>query len=309
MAAATASEPEVLDSLRGREVNECWMFRPSPPVFILLGRSGDLIQMIPCFHAIFERTGMKPQVIVSREYAGVFDGVSYVKPYPIPDHWWKGISKARQIAESLGGNAVVPQWWNDDPTHTRMINEACKGNFVLQCHGNEWGVDVAAWPDYGTSMASRCGFTREEWLSLPLVFDRRSPVREERLWARVVGNEARPVILYNFGGISSPFTFLPEVTNTMRLKFGRQFRFVDLSKVMAERIYDMLGLYDRARGLLTSDTATLHLAAGSATPYVAFLVNGWTGSIPKGNCVFNCRYSETPAKLQQVMAILERWGA
>jgi hypothetical protein len=264
--------------------------------------------MFPCFLAIHQRTSTKPVVIVSTEYAGVFDGISYAEPYKLREHWWQGVPKARHIAETVFGNGIVPQWWNDDPTHIRMINEATQGNFVLQCHGHDWGVDVSKWPDYGTSMASRCGFTREEWLQLPLVFDRRDANREEALAKMVLANETRPVVLYNFVGNSSPFQFAPEVINTMRNQFGRRFRFIDLAPIRGQRIYDLLGLYDRAVGLLTSDTATLHLAPASRIPYISFTVDSWSTSVPKGNCVLHVKYNSTPRRLPEVMQAIASWS-
>lgn len=277
------------------------------PCFVLLGRYGDLIQMFPCFLAVYERTGVKPRVVVSHEYASLFDGISYSDPCPIRAHWWQGVPEARALAQTLSEGVVVPQWWNDDPAHTAMLNEATKGNFTLQCHGNKWGVDIAKWPDYGSSMASRAGFTREEWLALPLVFDRRSPGREEELYKSVAGRETRPIILYNFTGNSSPFPWVPEVVNQMKTAIGRRAAFVDLGKVRASRLYDLLGLYDRAAGLLTGDTSTLHLAQASRVPYVGFTVDGWTSSIPKGNCVLHLKYSQVPGNIAKVIDTLEGW--
>lgn len=304
----------MLDSVGSQPLRSCYLFHPTAPMFVLLGRYGDIIQVLPCWREIYLRTGFKPQVMVSHEYANLFQGVSYVEPYPIREHWWMGMPKARQIAEALSPNVIVPQWWNDDPVHAKMIADSARGNFVIQCHGVQWGVDTSKWPDYGTSMAARCGFTREEWLALPLVFDQRDPDREARLWDQVVGEEDRPVILYNFSGISSPFQFAPEVTNTIRNHFGRRFRFVNLGSgsgsagVRATRIYDLLGLYDRAAGILTSDTATLHLAAASPKPYIAFRVGGWTSSVPKGNCDFACFYSEVPSNMQLILDTMGRWA-
>jgi hypothetical protein len=276
-------------------------------VFIVLGRYGDLIQMLPCFWAIYERTGFKPIIIVSTEYASVLEGVSYVQMYPIQEHWYMGVPKARQIAEETFGGGILPHWWHDDPALVRSMEGAANGGLVLQCHGHNWGVDIARWPSYGASMAERCGFTLDEWLSLPLVFDRRSKTREDELAAAVIRDKRRPLLLYNFEGVSSPFPFKPEVLNAILQHFAKDFVLLDLGKVRGKRIYDLLGLYDRAVGLITTDTATLHLAPAAAIPYVAFTVDGWTTSIPKGNCQLQIPYHDSVRLLPEVVRIVGGW--
>ena len=283
------------------------MLPQQAPIFILLGRNGDLIQMLPAFKAVFDRTGKKPIVLVSSDYSSLLEGVSYVQPYPMRVGWWDGIPVARQVAAEAFGGGIVVQWWKDDPAHIHMIPEANCTGIVLQCHGNSWGVDIGKWPDYGTSMWDRAGFTREEMISLPLVFDRRVQVREDQLAKNVLGNDKRPAILFNLGGISSPFSFTPEILNPIMNTFGRHFHLVDLSKVAAHRLFDVLGVMDRVRGIITSDTYSLHMAAGSPTPYIAFIVDGWVGSVPKGNCVWSCRYNESPRRLAEILAVIEGW--
>lgn len=263
--------------------------------------------MLPCMKAIHDRTGLKPVIIVSREYQDVLDGVSYVKAYPIAEHWWKGVPKARQIAEMTFGNAIVPRWWHDDEKHIQMIHDSSQGNFVIQCHGDSWGVPISKWPDYGTSMAERCGFSRDEWIKLPLVFDRRNKDREKKLVDHLLVNEKRPVILYNFNGVSSPFGYSGEIQRAIRNTFTRAFRFLDLGTVRAFRIYDLLGLYDRAVGLLTSDTATMHLAPASKVPYIGFTVDSWSTSVPKGNCALHVKYSQTVARMKNIIDTIATW--
>jgi len=284
------------------------MLPERPPCFVLLGRFGDAIQLLPAFKAIYERTGFKPVVIVSQDYQSIYEGVSYVEPFPIRAGWWEGVPTARKIAEARFGGGTVLPWWNDSPERISLLDSATKGGLVLQSHGHEWGVDLNRWPDYGTSMWDRAGFTREEMMSLPLVFDQRSPVREKELRNKVIGlYTSKPVLLYNFSGVSSPFGFVPEVLNPI-LKLHRHFQLVDLGKIQAHRIYDLLGLYDVATGLLTCDTSTLHLAPASKVPYIAFTVDGWTSSVPKGNCVLEVKYNSTPHRIESILQVVKSWG-
>lgn len=283
------------------------MLPSRPAAFILLGRFGDLAQMLPCWKAIFDRTGHKPVVIVTREYATILDGVTYVEPYPFDGHWWQDVPKARRIAQEAFGGGIVAQWWNDDPERIQLLEAATKGGLVLQSHGHEWGVDMHKWPDYGTSMADRCGFGREEWMSLPLVFDKRNTMREQDLVKRVFGGDPRPKLLYNFNGISSPFAFVPDILNPLMTRYGSDFHLVDLGKVHAERVFDLVALYERAVGLITSDTLTLHLAPATKIPYIAYTVGGWTRSQPRGNCVLEITYNHTPQRVEEALAVVESW--
>lgn len=289
-------------------LNRCWWVPKSPPVFVVLGRYGDLILLLPAFLEIYRRTGLKPIVIVSSEYASVLEGVSYVVPDIVKEGWWAGIPKARERGRQRYGSVVVPQWWNDAETAGDIVEDVHKeGVRVLQSHGQNWGVDMRANPDFGTSMWHRAGFTRAEMLSLPLVFDRRSPEREELLlkqWCQ----PGRKLLLYNFTGISSPFGYIPEVGRTMA-DYRTKFQMLDLGQIRAQRIYDLLGLYDKAVGLVTSDTATAHLAPATNIPTVWFTVPGWTSSVPRGNVALHIPYDQYPKRASELRPVLNQWAS
>jgi len=286
----------------------CFLVPDKPPVFCVLGRFGDVIQLLPAFKAVLDRTGFKPVVVVSREYSSVLEGVSYVEPYVLSVGWYDGIPIARKIMQEVFGGGIICRWWDDAPeiiaTLDMITNE---GGIVLQSHGHSWGVDMSKADSYGLSMWRRAGFTREEMMTLPLVFDRRKPEREHELIKKLnLHKRMKPVLLYNLVGISSPFPFVPDVLNPI-IRIASQFHLVDLSRVSAMKIYDLLGLYDIATGLITSDTSTGHLAPASKVPYIGFNIDGWTGSVWKGNCVLSVRYNETPRRVDEIMAIVEGW--
>lgn len=290
-----------------QQLDNCWWLPKHPPVFCVLGRYGDLILLLPAFLEIYRRTGKKPIVIVSNEYASVFDGVSYVTPDVVKEGWWAGIPKAREMAQRKYGHVIVPQWWNDAETAADIVEDMSRGGVrVLQSHGREWGVDTKANPDFGSSMWHRAGFSRPEMLSLPLVFDRRSPEREEALVKRHV-QPGRKLLLYNFTGVSSPFGYVPEMTRLLN-DFRNQFQILDLGQLRAERIYDLLGLYDRAAGLITTDTATAHLAPGSKVPTIWFTVPGWNSSVPHGNVALHIPYDQFPKRASEIRPVLGKWA-
>lgn len=282
-------------------LNRCWFLPKSPPVFIQLGRYGDLILLFPAFKLIHDRTGYKPVVIVSDTYANVFDGISYATPYPIKGHWFLDMPKARQIAaEKFSSDAIVPHWWNDsEPV------EIPKGPMILQCHGHGWDCDWKQYPDFATSMWLRAGFTREEMLAAPLVIDRRNRAREDELCRMHIHND-RPLLLYNFTGQSSPFGYVPELMRLLA-PYRQHFNTVDLGQIMASRIFDLLGFYDRAVGLITTDTSTAHLAPASKVPTLWLTVPGWGRSTPRGNVALHVQYDETPKRLGEIQALLEHW--
>lgn len=279
------------------------MLPRQPACFILGGRFGDIIQMLPCFLEVRRRTGKKPVVICSRDYASVLDGVSYVEPHPVDAHWYAGIPKMQEIAKAQYGGGVLMQFWQQPPLHADTIGHGGKNWIVVQCHGHNHGVELSRDPDYGSSMARRAGFSQSEWMNLPLVFDQRDAKREAEL-ARWYMSRHKPVILYNFTGKSSPFGRAAEVLNLMRRLRG--VHLVNLGELRAVRIYDVLGLFDRAVGLVTIDTSTMHLAPASQIEYLGFTVDGWTTSRPKGNCTLEIKYSKAQLRMAAIQAWLER---
>lgn len=300
----------MLDTIRGKGTDEqiavqdrCWFLPHTPPCFIQLGRYGDLLLLFPAFKLIKDRTGSTPVVIVTTTYANLFEGISYATPYQITGHWYMDMPKARAIADEKFGSAIIPHWWSANVPK----DDVPQGPKVLQCHGHEWGVDIKKYPDFGTSMWLRAGFTREEMIAAPLVFDRRNLVREEALVKQHVFND-RPLLLYNFTGVSSPFGYVPEMMRLLA-PYRQHFNMLDLGQVRAARLFDLLGLYDRAVGLVTIDTATAHLAPASRVPTVWLTVDGWGSAVPRGNVAFHCPYSQTPKHLTEIGNVLEKWKA
>jgi len=271
----------------------------TPPVFVLLGRAGDIIQLLPCFDAIHRRSGARPIVIVSKDYANVFDGVSYVRPHPIREHWWQGVPVAKAVAREVYGGGQVVQSWHEPPKHDDTIGFRGTHVAVLQSHGYNHGVNMALDPCYSLSMVRRCGFSRAEWMQLHLRFDRRNPAREGKLAEPFM--RGRPLLLFHTSGVSSPFTYTPELVNLLTARFSRYFKVVDLGRISAYRIYDLLGLMDRASFMVLSDSAPLHLAAGTQTPYVALTVDGWTSSVPKGNVQLEIKYSQFKQRIPELV--------
>lgn len=287
-----------------QRVNHCWMLPRQSTCIVQLGRFGDLLQLFPAFRLMFEHNKIEPTVMVSKEYANVFDGISYANPWVVGLDWWRGTAKARQMAEERFERTIVPQYWNDKDGVPESEAAATKLRFTA--HGRTWEVEGEA-ADYGTCMWNRLGFTRAQMLSEPLVIDRRDSLREEALFAQHVHNRTKPLLLYNFTGVCSPFGFVPEMMRLLR-DFKSRFEMVDLGVIKAQRIYDLLGLYDRAAGLITIDTATAHLANASKAPTIWLTVDSTGESIPRGNVAFHSKYSQVPKNLGNIANILTQWA-
>ena len=282
----------------------CWMVTQPKTAYLIGGRSGDVISLLPAFLEIYHRTGIKPVVCATPPYSDVLDGVSYVQSWPLTFDW-KSCETARRSLESEGFKVICPTWYNDDPNIAPTYKETTSGKTELISHGVRWMVDAGRWPDVATSMYDILGFNRLEMQRLPLVFDQRDGAREGAL-IRTTCRGKKPVLLYNFTGVSSPFPAMPEVVNQL-FSLQSQFQLIDLGKITAHRIYDLLGLYDIACGLVTSDTATLHLAPASPIPYIAFTADGWRGSVPRGNCKQEFKYIQSFTAGVQVTQIAARW--
>lgn len=246
---------------------------------VLLGRFGDIINALPILKHIND-SYTRPALVVSREFAQLLEGVSYVSA-DIVDLAYDQLLPAIRYAE-------------------RAYNHVLVG----QVHGKGWAQPRLT-ESYNMESWRQMGFLHR-WDDLAggldTVFDRRNAAREEAL-AQKIEVPGKPMILYKLDECrSSPCAECPKLIEPIRERFGKEFNLVNLSDVKAERIFDLLGLMDRARLLITIDTSILHLAAASSVPTVA-LVNPapWLGTVPRCSCVLRATYAEAPDRLRQFL--------
>lgn len=278
------------------------MLSRSDLLFIHLGKYGDLALMCPAFKAVADEMGKPPIVMVSREFASIFDGVSYVRPWVLDLHWWKGVGEAKRIAEEAGYKPCIIKWW-DMPGAAPPNPPADAEVISIRIHGREMKISAKDWDSYQASQWRYAGFTMKQMLDWPLVFDRRSPERESHLRQRYFSPDTRHILVNLSREGTSPIKPSSQIMSAI---LGTGLKVVDLSRIRAHRIYDLLGLYDHASGLITSDTSTLHLAAASKIPYIAFINDKGRGSIPKGNCILSVRYSQWPGRFGFFLEALQR---
>lgn len=250
----------------GSKKNDCCI--------ILLGRFGDIINALPIAKHIHDNYG-KPFWMVSREFASIFDGVSYVSPYVVDLHHVK-LEEAMKIAR-----------------------KEFKHVLQAQIYGGPAYPQERKTPAFNMESWRNCGFLHKfEDATWKPEFDRRSPEREEALYLKVNPGK-RPMVLVNTTkASSSPWPMGPEIledVRTLTWEQNREWLTVDLAKVTAQRIYDLLGLMDQALSLWTIDSATLHLAAASPRCPVVAITNPkeWLGSQPRCNVFRRANYDSS----------------
>jgi hypothetical protein len=221
-----------------------------------LGRIGDNINLLPVLYSE-HLAGRRPTIVTSGKYSDLFDGVSYcdVKRYsgdPVE------LSNAIGLCQGLPDLRVAQVFMH--PNETRR-----ESTYTLESY--------------------RLGRFRDLWRKFPYVIDQRDPTREQKLLENIEG----PFIGVASLGVSSPFANSEQLINGLRLRFPDH-TILDLSKVKAERIYDLLGILDRASCLVTIDTAHLWLANVAKCPTVALVNDGWRGSPPPVTATSTFRY-------------------
>lgn len=269
-------------------------------LYVQLGKTGDLLNLLPLLKVEHER-GEKPAIMVSREFAPVLDGVSYIERhiYDGPHH---EVGNACELAKKMTDNWCCTQ-----------VNASTEAviNYVYGPAGLRTAVTTSFQKE-----SWRVAGKLSEWDNQPaLAFDRRDDAREAKLVEHWMPPKFKGKhVLLSLGGVSSPFPMAQVVRELVRAKFphGTKWNLVDLAEVKAERIYDLLGLYERAHCLIATDSAPLHLArATPQLPVLAFASDNpilWNGSSWRPNHAFYCRYNDFTSRVSAFVWALDQVG-
>ncbi len=145
---------------------------------------------------------------------------------------------------------------------------------------------------------------------LPLVFDRRDKDRETALLKSldpVKGKWKKPFLLLALDGVSSPFPHSELLRELVTLRFGKDYHIIEIPK--AERIYDLLALYEQSALLIAVDSAPLHLAWACRKLPVFALTNDnptlWKGASWRPNMSWYCRYSDFPSRAVEMLEAVQ----
>jgi hypothetical protein len=256
----------------------------TPSAVILLGRNGDLMNALPIAKRLHDLDGQKPLWFVHRTYLAVLLGATYVEPHAIVCDLHR-VDIAVRLAKTKAG---------------RVINATSHGKFYKGSRDQSY--NFKAWADNGF------GDHFHDPVQYPLVFDARDPEREATLVSQFITGD-RPVLLLSLAKAkSSPFPHHALFEERIRRKWGRVFQIVDLQTVHCSRIYDLLGLMDQARILITADTATLHLATAAPTLKTICLTNDnpFLASRPRYQPVYQTSYSQALSNLECVHEAIVR---
>lgn len=245
---------KLAESYMGRQAQK--KTRMIPDVCIVqLGRFGDCINVLPIAQHIAERYA-KPHWMISKEFASLLDGVSYVIPHVVdfqPQQLQKAIAIARQEYRLI--------------LSTQIYGSEHMEHFTTESYNKEsWRVS---------------GFLHKfNDFSMRPVFDLRSVEREKSLISKL-SYRSKPLILVNVtNSISSPFEYGQLLLTIVQQWYGKKYHVVDLGNLKFERVYDVLGLMDNAAALISIDTCFLHLACASDVPTLAIVnPSRWLGTI------------------------------
>lgn len=244
--------------------------------YVQLGRIGDIINILPLMK---NALGKKTPLMVAKDYFQLLEGCSYVEPV-----LWNG-----DFADLRGALA-----WGRGFFREFKVTQ-------VYAHGMNFPRKTESFIKESYNQVNRL----QDFGRLPLVFDRRDYNREKELVHRFKGY--RPLILVAPHGHSSPFPHGFLMMDLLRSAFESEFDILDLSRIKAERFYDLLALYDVADCLVTIDTAHMHLARGSKVPTVALVTDGptpWHSTAPLTGQIMRMKYSEFVDRKEEMLAVI-----
>lgn len=236
---------------------------------VLLGRNGDIINLLPLAYRFSENDGV--EWVVSSEFAPIFRGCSYVKPH----EWRWPPDTLRSAMSRIPPDSIIAQCFKN-PDQTRHTESYTKESWRLAGYKDWFGV----------------------W---PLVFDQRDADREDDLIFKYI-RPGKKNILVATKSISSPF---PDANMLIAKIRGLDANVIDLDNIHVEHVYDLLGLFDRADLLVTVDTMHLHLARAAYCPVVALVNEGWLGSTPPPQHIAAYRYSCVKMYWDEIIDVIE----
>jgi len=246
--------------------------------FIQLGRSGDIVNVLPLMRerALIEREPI--HCYVTPEFAPILEAVSYVTPV-LFDGKFTEVRRAIATARRRRFDRIE----------------------ATQVYGNPTGLPRPA---------RNCML--EPWVragcehlyhDLPLVFDRRDREGEAAAIERLIGErDGRPILAYCLKGHSAPFPHPAELEQWMREEFT-DYQLVNLGHLVLPKVHHLLGPMELADVLLLSDSLPLHLSYAFGKPTIALLRDtvpandsrgpAWHSAEPRKHWVGSLRYSET----------------
>jgi hypothetical protein len=257
-------------------------------LYIVLGRAGDILNFLPVLKREADE-GRRAALMTTAPFTQLLEGVSYAdcieyagKP--------GDISGAVEAAKKLSSEVKVVQ--------VAGPPDEIKKHSFEKAECDSWAKEI--W-----RLSGHMAWWKD---NLPLVFDKRDTAREDAICPDYLF-ERKPTILVSTGGVSSPFHHKKILMTALRLRFKTGWKILDLGTVKAHRLYDLLGIMEKARFLVTTDSAPLHLARAVPTlPVIALQADSpglWNGSPWRPEHIWNCRYRDFPRRWPSMIEAMD----
>ncbi len=248
-------------------------------LYLQLGRAGDILNVLPLLRRDFLATGVKPSIIIGKEFSRLFEGITYAEPIV-----WGGAFE-ELIPASIHAAKIAEQ---------RGLDLVCTQIYGADFYGSEdcFSFMRESWSKVPDAPA---------WGSLPLVFDRRDTAREADVKALLMRGKNAPngYIVTALSGKSSPFPWATQLRERIEIEARqRNMAVIDVSGFLTDRFFDLLGLLEGALSIVSIDSGVLQLAhACPKVPVVAFITRDpspWHGTPWRPQHVARYFYDEAP---------------
>lgn len=239
------------------------------PLLVQIGKFGDCINILPFAYMMSKKYGQIDWAVGKKWYP-LLEGATYVKAHALEctdDH--------------------LPIVLRQNPNRELWITQAWKN------------------PDTSIQTDS---FAKEQWRYVgaldergrwPLIFDNRNPEREQKLVQQWIKKGCKNVLVAT-SSVSTPYRHARRLFFDLEISLNKiGVNVILLDEIEAERLYDLIALYDAADLLVTIDTCHVHLARASQCP-VIFLRNdlaitgpaGWHGATPPPQTIATWGYNQ-----------------
>lgn len=228
-----------------------------------MGKIGDVLSILPLLQHYASRDRSPVNLVVSKQYSDVVAGLWYINPI-IYDGHWQDLRGAIKFAKAKFDTVVVPQTYGRDVTIEHRFP-----SFQY----DQW------WRAGGLAL----------WNRLPLTVNRKG---HDEIAEHHMGE--RPTILFADRGESSQFENSDRLAEKLRGAFPDH-QLLLLSSIRLEHFTDFVALYDKAKAVIVTETAHLHLAKATTTPVFALVTDKperWHGSAWSKKHLLHIRYSQ-----------------
>ncbi len=246
-------------------------------VFCRMESNGDLLVFLPAMKQIAAESGRSVTLVTYKKYLPLLSGIPWLNLVGV-----EGMTRAAAKSRF----AHLGEIRDLEPDHTQQ----------------SWSLAAFA----------RTGVDPSFYDSLPLEIENRDLVAEAEIIRRHRRDKFRPLILFNTVGKSSPFAFGDVLRGYLAERYADDMEIVDLAFVRPNRITDLLGLYEQACCIITTDTGTLHLAYATKTPTISIArdkegPDSWGASEPRSHWITRVPYSVAGqrAGLEQITTAID----